>query len=220
MKVGKKFTSSNIASLLHYTKDDYDMYSNAVFINSAQFSKLYDKGDYQVSAILGNETKSADTLAALRNAGYKPFALKNALSDVTGGFSFVIKLLSIASLIIEFIVLFFIAYAVIRLIMKSRNSYYSVLRILGADKKCTDNILKAELLVMMVISYIIDLVLVYLVKSNVIAVKTISVALDFMTVPDYILLFVALAGMSLLIARRYSRKIFSKTAMNVYREEA
>lgn len=219
-KVGKKFTSSNIASLLHYTKDDYDMYSNAVFINSAQFSKLYDKGDYQVSAILGNETKSADTLAALRNAGYKPFALKNALSDVTGGFSFVIKLLSIASLIIEFIVLFFIAYAVIRLIMKSRNSYYSVLRILGADKKCTDNILKAELLVMMVISYIIDLVLVYLVKSNVIAVKTISVALDFMTVPDYILLFVALAGMSLLIARRYSRKIFSKTAMNVYREEA
>lgn len=220
LKVGKKFNSNNINSLLKFTKDDYDKYSNAVFINNAQFTKLYDKGDYQISVFLKNETKSADTVSALRSAGYKPLALKNALSDVTGGFSFVIKLMSIASLIIEFIVLFFIAYAVIRLIMKSRNSYYSTLRILGADKKSTDNILKVELLIMMVISYAVDIVLVKLIKNGVISLKTMATVLDFLSVPDYILLFVALAAMSLLIAKRYSRKIFSKTAMNIYREEA
>ncbi len=36
---------------------------------------------------------------------------------------------------------------------------------------------------------------------------------------DYVILTVSLMLMSLLIANRYSRKIFKKSAMNIYREE-
>ena len=41
----------------------------------------------------------------------------------------------------------------------------------------------------------------------------------FLDFKDYIILTAALLLMSLLIANRYSRKIFGRSAMNVYREE-
>ncbi len=44
--------------------------------------------------------------------------------------------------------------------------------------------------------------------------------LAFLSATDYFILFVGLLVMSLLIAKRYSHKIFSKSAMKVYREEA
>ena len=123
-------------------------------------------------------------------------------------------------LLVEFIILFYIAYAVIRLIMRSRNQYYSTLRILGATKKNTDNILRVELLIMMIIAYGVDIAFVLLVKKGVLNIEAVNKLLYYLTPADYIGLAVLLLLMSLLIAGRYSRKIFTKSAMKAFREEA
>ena len=123
-------------------------------------------------------------------------------------------------LVVEFVVLFFIAYAVIRLIMRSRNPYYSTLRILGANRKSMDRILKIELVVMMAISYAFSVGLSVLVRLGVLNVPFAGSMLSFFTPLDYVILGVLLLIMSALIARRYSRRIFGKSAMKVYREEA
>ncbi len=219
LEVETVFTDKSIESALGYGKNSYDTYSNYIFVNPADFRKLYDRGSYQVSIFMDDETAYKSTGNDLDEAGYEYLMLKDALSDITGGFGFVIKLLSYAALIIEVIVLFFIAYAVIKLIMRSRNSYYSTLRILGAGKKNTDNVLRIELLIMMLIAFAVDMVLVALIYTGVINYAPLRTQLNFLTPLDYAILLVLLLLMSLLIANRYSRKIFSKSAMNAYRGE-
>ena len=163
-KVDKVLTSKNIKDLLGIRSENYDMYYSCVFINDKDFNKLFDKGYFQISAFMENETQSDETITALNDAGFTTLALKDSLSDMTGGYSFVIQMLTYGRLLLEFIILFYIAYAVIRLIMRSRNSYYSTLRILGATKSNTDSILRVELLMMMVIAYGVDIAFVLLVK--------------------------------------------------------
>jgi hypothetical protein len=160
------------------------------------------------------------TVKNLQNQGFTVLALKDSLTDMTGGYSVVIQLITYGRLIIEFIVLFFIAYAVIRLIMRSRNSYYSTLRILGATKSNTDSILRVELLLMMLIAYGVDIAFVVLVRKGYLKIDAVNKLLYYLTPMDYGILAILLLLMSLLIAARYSRKIFTKSAMKAFREEA
>lgn len=219
LTVGKIYTENTIESVLGYKKDDYPSYSQSVFVNSADYNNLFSNGNYQVSVIVKNELDAGNVAHLLRKDGYKVIPLKDARSDYTGGFSFVIKLMTMGGFIIEMVVMFFILYAVVRLIMKSRNSYYSTLRILGATRGDTAMILRIELVLMMIIASAVDMLGLMLVKHGVIHSSTISGLIAFLTVKDYLLLFAGLLVMSILIAARYSAKLFRKSAMSAYREE-
>lgn len=224
--IDKVVTSKNCKELLGIPKDEYDMFYNCVFISNDDFRKLFDKGFYQISAYMENEQDSDDTQEALREKGFTTLALKDSLSDSSGGFDVLLNLMTYGRLALEFIILFFIAYAVIRLIMRSRNSYYSTLRILGATKSNTDNILRVELILMMLIAYGVDIAFVVLVKKGILQ-KLVNLNMDpvvkllhYLTSADYAILGAVLLLMSLLIANRYSRHIFTKSAMKAFREGA
>lgn len=219
LEVGAVVTTKNSEKLLGINKEEIQGYFNCIFINVKDYNKLFDKGNYQISAFMVNEIKSDETVKTLNDMGYKTLLIKDTLTDITGGFAFVIQLITYLRLIIGFIILFYIAYAVIKLIMRSRNSYYSTLRILGATKKNTDNILRIELLVMMLIAYLIDLGFIILLKKGIIDVKMITKQLMFLAPYDYAILAILLLVMSLMLANRYSRKIFNKSAMKTFREE-
>ena len=173
-----------------------------------------------------NEQDSEETQAALQEKGFTTLAVKDSLSDSTGGFNVAIGLMTYGRLLLEFIILFFIAYAVIRLIMRSRNSYYSTLRILGATKGNTDNILRIELILMMIIAYGVDIAFVVLMNKGIIQelvhndLKEVTKLLYYLTPLDYGILGGLLLLMSLLIANRYSRHIFTRSAMKAFREGA
>ena len=219
-------TDKNCKELVGIPKDEYDMYYNCVFINNDDFRKLFDKGFFQVSAYMENEQDSEETQAALHEKGFTTLAIKDSLTDTTGGFNVVIALMTYGRLLLEFIILFFIAYAVIRLIMRSRNSYYSTLRILGASKSNTDNILRVELILMMIIAYGVDIAFVVLMNKGIIQelahndLNEIVKLLYYLTPLDYGILGGLLLLMSLLIANRYSRHIFTRSAMKAFREGA
>ena len=197
---------------------------NCVFISENDFRELFDKGFYQISAFMINEQESDTTQKALNDKGFTTMAIKDSLSDATGGFGGVIDLMSYGRLALEFLVLFFIAYAVIRIIMRSRNSYYSTLRILGASKKNTYNILKVELVLMMAVAYGIDVLFAVLVNKGKlqeitgVEMEEATKLLYYLTPLDYGILGALLLIMSLLIANRYSRHIFEKSAMMTIRE--
>ena len=224
--VDKVVTSDNCKDLLGIPKDDYDMFYNCVFISKNDFRKLFDKGYFQVSAYMENEQDSEETLAELNGKGFTTLALKDSLTDMTGGFNVVLNLMTYGRLLLEFVILFFIAYAVIRLIMRSRNSYYSTLRILGASKSNTDTILRVELILMMIIAYGVDIAFVVLVKKGILQelvhndLTPVMKLLHYLTPVDYGVLGCLLLLMSLLIANRYSRHIFTKSAMKAFREGA
>ncbi len=225
-KVGNVLTNKNCKELAGIPKDEYDMYYNCVFISREDFNKLFDKGFYQISAYMENEQDSEETLAALGEKGFTALALKDSLSDTTGGYNVMINLMTYGRLLLEFMILFFIAYAVIRLIMRSRNSYYSTLRILGATKNNTDNILRVELILMMIIAYGVDIAFVVLMNKGIIQklvnneLQDVTKLLYYLTPLDYGILGGLLLLMSLLIANRYSRRIFTRSAMKAFREGA
>ena len=72
---------------------------------------------------------------------------------------------------------------------------------------------------MMAIALVVDFVGIYLMSKGVVSLKPLKAALMYLDMKDYIILTLTLMLMSLLIANRYSRKIFKKSAMNIYREE-
>lgn len=219
LKVGKVFNKKSLPKDLGLSKDDYDGYSNRVFISAVDYETLYNKGTYQVSAYMKDATAYAKTTDEIKDAGLSPFLIKDSLTDITGGYTFVISMLQYAMLLVVLLVVFYVSYMVIRLIMKSRNSYYSTLRILGASKKNTDMVLRVELLLMMALAYAADMVLVVLVNAGIVNMTSLRSNLHFLTPFDYIILLAGLLVMSLLIANRYSRKIFTKSAMTAYRGE-
>ncbi len=223
-KVDKVITRSNCFRLVGMPPDEYDAYINSVFINSNDFAALFDRGVYQVSVFVTNEQESDATQQALNEKGFTTMALKDSLTDSTGGMGEMLDLMTYARLALELIILFFIAYAVIRLIMKSRNSYYSTLRILGASKSNTDNIIRTELILMMLIAYGVDILLVLLVNKGVLqnwtgySMEEVTKLLYYLTPLDYGMLGAVLLVISLLIANRYSGHIFTRSAMKSFRE--
>lgn len=223
-EVGGIITGSNCKELAGISKSEFDNYFNCVFISTDDFKKLLNRGIYQISVFMVNEQDSDATQASLNEKGYTTLPVKEALLSTTENMGGVLDFMTYARLALEFIALFLIVYAVIRLIMRSRNSYYSTLRMLGASKSNTDNILRVELVFMMVIAYGIDVLFAFLINQGVLQrwthmeMKGITRLVYYLSPADYIALGIVMLLMSIVIAERYSSRIFTRSAMKAFRE--
>lgn len=219
LTVGKVVNSENAKKALGIEKDYYEEASTHIYINEEDYYALYSNENYQVSAFAQNEKDVKELSDSLSKSGYRVLPIKETLTNPDRIIYFVQKLLLRVIFMAMIIVLFFISYAVIRLIMKSRNTYYSTLRILGAKRNNASNIMKIELIAMAIISYVINIIFVLLVNKDILKIPILKNNLSYISPLDFIILLAILIILSLLIARRYSRKMFSKSAMNAYREE-
>lgn len=219
LTVGKVVNSENAKKALGIEKDFFEEASTHIYINEDDYYALYSNENYQVSAFAKNEKDVKELSDSLSKSGYKVLPIKESLTNPDRIVYFVLRLLQLAIFMAMIIVLFFISYAVIRLIMKSRNTYYSTLRILGAKRNNASNIMKIELIAMAMISYVLNIIFVLLVNKDILKIPILKNNLSYISPADFIILLAILIILSLLIARRYSRKMFSKSAMNAYREE-
>ncbi|MBO5095555.1 MAG: hypothetical protein J6B98_01620, partial [Bacilli bacterium] len=134
-------------------------------------------------------------------------------------YSQMIRIIKVVVTMVLIFVLFFISYFIIRIILKSRNIYYTTLRMLGATYKNVKRILDIELFINSSIAYIAIMALIYLVKINVINFEYVSKLTNYLELREYVLMYLILVLMSQLISRRFSKKIFKNTAINTYNEE-
>jgi ABC-type antimicrobial peptide transport system permease subunit len=115
---------------------------------------------------------------------------------------------------------FFIAYFVIRLILKSRGVYFATVRMLGMGKKPSKRIMRVELMLVCAIAYAIFLLLIQLNRAGIINSEKLEDYLNYLTPRDFAVLAVILLLMAVLISGRFMRKLFRSSAMGAYREEA
>ena len=115
---------------------------------------------------------------------------------------------------------FFIAYFVIRLILKSRGVYFATLRMLGMGKKPARRIMRTELILISLIAYALFCIFIALNRAGIVTIAGLMDYLTYLTARDYIILACILLVMAVLIAGRFMRSIFKSSAMGVYREEA
>ncbi|MEG2351548.1 MAG: ABC transporter ATP-binding protein [Bacilli bacterium] len=196
---------------------NYDFHVGEIYINSADYDTLFVKGNYQSSVFVKDVKEINDTVNKL-NDNYQTLVLKDALAKSDGSTQ-IMSIFRVVLITILTFVLFFISYFIIKLILKSRNVYFSTLRILGSSKKDSKSILDVELFSVINIAYGIFIGLILLVNNNVISSSYIKDLLTYLNITDYVLIYVILIAMSYLISNRFSRSVFKKSAMNTYREE-
>ena len=214
-KVINNTDKKNIYNLTGYNYEDY---SSCIFINDKDYNDLFDKGYFQSSVFVKDAKVVRETINELNNLGYKTLYIVDTL-DYDNSFVFIVNILKVCSLTILLICLFFISYFIIRLILKSRNVYYSTLRILGSSLKATKDLLRIELLTISHTAFLMFTIFILLNYYGIINVLDIKKLCNYITIGNYIIIYICLLCMTLLIANRYSRKLFKNTVMNTYREE-
>ncbi len=195
---------------------DYDYYNGSIYVCPSDYDLLFEKGNYQATVYVEDMAYMNDALDSLKNMGYVLLPLKDTLVAFSDDVSGIIEV-PIAILII--IVMFFVAYFVIRLILKSRAVYFSILRMLGMAKRSMRRILDVEMLLVGNIAYGIFLVFIALIKNEIIDIPYVFELVKYMRTPDYVVLYGIILVMAYLISGKFAKSIFRKTAMGTYREE-
>lgn len=223
------YTDSVNLTIRNYTTKDnfnwliglspYEDYTNTLFISEADYSKLFEKDTYQISVFLSDTRESNDTLKSLDKMGYNTLFMRDVLANDLREIRGLVNIFRNVAYIIATVALFFISYFIIRIILKSRNVYFSTIRILGATKKIAKELLKIELLADINIAYIVFLGLVLSVKLGYVNVSYIKDMITYFKLYDYIIVYIVLTIMSLLISNRYAHKLFTDSVMKTYREE-
>lgn len=216
LTITKTFTKSNLKKLTGYI--DYSYYQNAIIINPDDYNSLYDKPSYQSSVYVKDASIIDQTMSELENLGLKPKKATDFKVEYENE-SQIVKIFKVVVTIFVIIVVFFISYLIISIILKSRNIYYTTLRMLGATSKSTRKILNIELFINSTLSYLMVLTFGYLVKQDIIKIEFIANLIKYITLNECILMYLILFVVTQLIARKFAKKIFKSSAMNRYNEE-
>lgn len=215
LNISKTYKKSNMKKILGI--DFNDLTNGGLYININDYNKLYNKGNYQSSVFVKDAKLVNDVANKLNENGYKTLVIKDTL--LNNGLAEVTKIMGTVSTIILLVALFFISYFVINIILKSRNIYFSTIRMLGASKKIAKQLLIIELFIVSNLAYFSFIIFIYLNSIGVLNIGFVKTILDYLTLKDYIVLYLILSVMSYLISKKFSKKLFKKSAISTIKEE-
>lgn len=222
VKILNTYNEKNFERLTGISESDggYSFYNGAIFVNDEEYQELFEKGNFQSSVFIKDVKEKDLTLAALEDNGYKTLYVKDTIQGYNSGISGVISnIITIGVLCVVGVALCFISYFIIKIILKSRNVYFSTIRILGATRKNANTLLKIELLTVMNIAYAGVLGIVLLIKYGIIESTYLQSMITYLALKDFVIVYLILFIISIMISRAYSKKLFKKSAMHTYRDE-
>lgn len=208
----KVYNKNNFKKLFGSEYDDMD----TIYLSNNDYDKLYKSNNiYQVSLFVKDVRNIDKTMNELND--YVSFSLNSVKQD--GALVQVIKIVKTIVITVLVIVLFFVSYFVIKLIMKSRNKYFTTIRILGGSYIEVKRLLQIELLNVTNIVYLVFLVISLFIKNDIIVSESIKNMLFYINLKEYVIVYLILSLMSYLTSSRYSRKIFKRSVITTYNEE-
>lgn len=212
-KTYNKYTIENLLG-----KDiKYEANNGTIYINIKDYNKLFNKDSYQSSVFVKDANNVNETVANLEEYGYEAMAIKYTITQ--DGQAQIVEIFQTIVTLLLIVTLFFIIYFIIKIILKSRNTYFATIRMLGGTKKVLKQLIIIELLLIENLAYIICIGIIVLQAKNIINYEFIQTILKYLEVKDYIALYVILILMSYIISLKYARKLFKKSTINTYNEE-
>ena len=194
---------------------DFEAHNGTIYVNQKDYDELFKKNNYQATVYVNDVKMMDETLSALEKMGYVTLPLKETFVSFSDGISTIIM---VPLAVLLTLAIFFIAYFVIRLILRSRSGYFTILRMLGMAKKNIRQVLDTEMILVVNIAYALFLGTIALVKTGVIRVAYIIELVQYMKVTDFVILYAVIMIMAYLISGKFARHLFRKTAMNTFRE--
>ncbi len=218
LKITGTYNQQNVATVVGVK--DYDSVAGNVYISSEDYEKLFGNVGYQASVIAEDARYAEEVKTAIEDAGFDAFYIYEAYVSSNASMTAILNTFRTVILAGVLAVLFFVSYFIIKLIFKSRNSYFSIARMLGATKENCAALLRWDMFVVFNIAYFILAALVAGAGREAYPAPSILVSLAGYIDPwDYVILYAVLCILAVLLAARYSRQMFKKTAMNAHREE-
>ncbi len=213
--IDKIYTKNNLETLLKLK--DYEENASTIFISTQDYDNLFNKNVYQSSVFVEDSREVEEVAKELQDMGIQTLAIKDTL--VSSGTSEILRIFKTVVTIVVVVALLFVSYFIIKIILKSRNVYFSTIRMLGATKKICKNLLVIELFVVSNLAFFAFIGLILLVQNNVITIDYLNNLITYLSIRDYILLYVILILMSYITSLKFAKSIFKKTAINAYKEE-
>ena len=202
----------------NYNKRLYeDTYEGILYINPDDYNSLFEKNTYQISVYVEDELEIDSVVNTLNNSGFKTYKLSELGVDDTE--SKIIRVFKIVITVIVVVVLFFISYFIIKLILKSRNTYFAIIRMLGGSKRVINSLISIELFIICNLSYFLYVLCVKLYELDYLKIDFFKNVSKYFTLNDYLIIYILIVLMSFLLSQKYASWLFKDTAMNVYREE-
>ena len=189
------------------------------FINPADFSSLFEGGIYQISVFADNSHEVDGVSNEMIGMGLRTLPLKDAIMEFEDAEG-ILDIVRIPMLAILVVVIFFIAYFVTRLILKSRDRYFSIVRMLGMSKKNVKRILDIEILTVGTLAFALFVLFGQIVSHDIIQIEYIKYLVEYLTLREYAAIYLVIILMAYLISSRAARKLFTASAMGAYRGEA
>jgi len=199
-----------------------DLNKECIIINSEDYQKLFDCSNFQVSIFI-DETRNAQEVKDFLEANDYDYIFVYDTVSSENDFDVIEELFIGATILCGVVGLFFISYFIIRIILKSRNTYFATIRMLGATKKNVKMLIITELVIIMNISYLLVLVAIVVMNLN----KTLMTSLgleglievvSYYGIIDYVILYIILVTLSILIGRKYANKLYSSSAISIYKD--
>ena len=213
----KLISTEDIKKLINDTYD-INYLGEVILINNEDYDNLFKLENYQSSIFVNDVSNLNKVEDKLHEEGYTTLSLREVKNDEENLVRAIFKIIRLVFTVILLVSVFFISYFVIRIIYKSRNSYYTTLRTLGSTRRVCINILMQELVVLATFSYGLFLALIMLVKKKVFNSLYLENIVKYISVGNYLIIYLILIGLSLAIAYRYGRKIFAKSIIKTYKE--
>ena len=218
LKINKRYSKYNFKNLTG-SSTDYEINNGAIYINPDDYSNLFNKPAYQISVFIDNMEEFDKTVLEIKSLGFSTLALKDTKVDEDSGYYEILKLITRVISTVIIIGVLFIAYFVIKIILKSRNTYFSTLRAIGGSKKLSKQLLDIELFINSTLAYIFVLAIIYCTNKQIIAWEYLKNIIKFLEIKDYIIVYLVLIIVSQIIAKRFSKSLFKKSAMKTLQEK-
>ena len=219
LSIASVYNKNNVNSLLGKSIDDIN--SEAIYMNGEDIRRLYEDGsNFQVTVNIKENKYAKETISTLEKQGYKVLYLNDTSSEAGNPITIVLSGIRKVLLAIFLAVLFFISYFIIKLIFKSRNVYFSTVRMLGGSSFACSGMIITEMLLVFHIAFAAVAGLIIKVKDGTInSFEFLNRNLLYIEHEDILILYIIILIMTVFLALRYSSQMFRKTAMNAYKEE-
>jgi len=188
----------------------------AILIHPNDYVRLIPQEPYQISLIVYdhftyqrvNEQLSPNFYNVVYPANYDDgfMAIFNIINNILQGFSSIFLL----------VVMYFGAYVALKNIMKSKQKDFVIMRSIGASKKDLNRVSILELVLIMMIAFGIVFTFFFI---NQFISTPVPNYLRFFSVMNYGFMLLALIIMSMLLALRFNKKLYSESVMNALRRE-
>ena len=215
LKVTKTYNKRNYNRLLNLKY--YDYLDGKIFVSENDYNRLYNKGTYQIT-VRANDVRNTDDISKnLEKLGYNTLQINKNL--VLPNAVYALSIVKTVVIIIMVVILFVISYFVTKVILKSRNIYFSTIRMLGSTKKVCKKLLSIELVVISNLAYLAFLLSIYLYNRGIYSFKPIKIISTYISIKELIIVYVIISLMSYIISLKFARNIFKKSAITTMREE-